>query len=48
MAKGEEFVPPKNPLDCRVEELNVMRNECKLAEKEAFMRDIVWSGPSHY
>ncbi|CAM6007969.1 unnamed protein product [Sphagnum balticum] len=39
MAKGEEFVPPKNRLDCRVEELNVMHNERKLAEKEALMRD---------
>ncbi|KAH8971002.1 hypothetical protein BDL97_02G119900 [Sphagnum fallax] len=39
MAKGEEFVPPKNRLDCRVEELNVMHNERKLAEKEALMHD---------
>ncbi|KAH8970995.1 hypothetical protein BDL97_02G119400 [Sphagnum fallax] len=39
MAKGEQFVPPKNRLDCRVEELNVMHNERKLAEKEALMRD---------
>ncbi|CAK9218034.1 unnamed protein product [Sphagnum troendelagicum] len=39
MAKGEEFVPPQNRLDCRVEELNVMDNERKLAEKEALMRD---------
>jgi len=48
MAKGEKFVSPKNRLDCRVEELNVMRNERKLAKKEAFMCDTTWSGPSHY
>ncbi len=48
MAKGEQFVRPKNRLDCRVEELNVMHNERKLAEKEALMCDTAWSGPSHY
>jgi hypothetical protein len=49
MAKGQEFVPPKNWLDCRVEELNVMHNEPKLAaEKEALLCDTAWSSPSHY